>query len=212
MQGLNTISWSFWIKFNSIDGSGEDTILSESTTVSGQARLLIRINAGTLEFYGRGNDGDSFTLFESSSQSFSTGVWYHIVVMYDGSGTTATIIVNDGTPDTNTIADKTFTNSAPADDVHWGTRSDGSANPLDAELDLIGFWDKVLSSQEITDLYNSGSGLDYPFSSTPDVTIVYPVNLTTYNVGDVTTLTYVTDGDDRAWYSTDRDWETKWII
>jgi len=32
------------------------------------------------------------------------------------------------------------------------------------DMDMCGMWSRVLTSDEITELYNSGSGLDYPFS------------------------------------------------
>lgn len=50
---------------------------------------------------------------------------------------------------------------------------------LDGIMDEIGIWNRVLSDTEITDLYNSGDGLQYPFSAgapPPTITSIDPVS------------------------------------
>ena len=38
-------------------------------------------------------------------------------------------------------------------------------NFLNCYIDEVGIWSRTLTSTEVSDLYNSGSGLQYPFSS-----------------------------------------------
>jgi len=39
-----------------------------------------------------------------------------------------------------------------------------SGNSIDGSIDEFGFWNRLLTNQEVDSLYNSGNGLTYPFS------------------------------------------------
>ncbi len=70
----------------------------------------------------------------------------------DGTDTGVTYTTNPGTPTTNFALGYDAVN----------------ANSLwDGMLDEWGFWERELSSSEITQLYNSGAGLTYPFVAGP---------------------------------------------
>jgi hypothetical protein len=47
--------------------------------------------------------------------------------------------------------------------LQLGCRGAGE-NPFDGLIDEVGIWSRVLTSGEISSLYNGGSGLSYPFS------------------------------------------------
>lgn len=47
---------------------------------------------------------------------------------------------------------------------------DGTTGDLNGTFDEIGFWNRALSSDEITELYNSGAGFQYPFTVASVVT------------------------------------------
>jgi len=53
--------------------------------------------------------------------------------------------------------------------THLGTRI-GAEDITAARLDEVGYWNRALSSAEITELYNNGTGLSYPFSSSDSCT------------------------------------------
>lgn len=103
-------------------------------------------------------DGVTFSseLAADNLGSPSTGTWYFIVAWHDAVNNEIGIQVNNGTANTTAY-------SGGAGDTTGafaiGARSDGAADThFDGRIDDVGFWKKVLSSQERTDLYNSGNG------------------------------------------------------
>lgn len=53
--------------------------------------------------------------------------------------------------------------------IYWGTLSTGSNGQL-GTYDEIGFWNRSLTASEVSQLYNGGTGLTYPFSSSTPTT------------------------------------------
>ena len=89
--------------------------------------------------------------------SWSTGTWYHVVGGYDS--TEWFCYYNGGNKATQSGSSpyanaKAF--SIGAIDIA-GTYS----RHMDGRVDEIGVWDIALTSDNVTDLYNSGSGLSY---------------------------------------------------
>ena len=96
-----------------------------------------------------------------SGSSQATGSWFHIVATFDGSN--PRIYINNvigsvvGTTWSHNIVYTTnnrFTFGA----------NNVPANYYTGYLDEIGVWNRVLTSGEISTLYNSGAGKTYPFS------------------------------------------------
>jgi concanavalin A-like lectin/glucanase superfamily protein len=90
----------------------------------------------------------------------STATWYHLVAKLDSVGMGISIQVNAGTADTGVITNTDADRSQP---FQIGSYR-GSAFFADGRIDEVGVWGRVLTAQEITDLYGGGSGLAYPFS------------------------------------------------
>ena len=110
------------------------------------------------------NDGVSVSNTVEGGGPFSTGAWYFIVAWHDSVANTINIQVNNG-------------------GILSGAHSAGSYNSTgqfligavpttipssfwDGRIDEVGFWKKVLTSQERTDLYNNGNGNTYNSSGT----------------------------------------------
>ena len=91
-----------------------------------------------------------------SSETLSTGTWYHIILWRDATGLTLNIKINNGTATTVAITGVTATNANTQPFV-IGTY--GSTQlPFNGRIDSVGFWKRVLTAAEHTALYNSGSG------------------------------------------------------
>lgn len=90
------------------------------------------------------------------------GTWYHLVAWYDSSNGQLHLRINDTvTYDSATGATGTDVSAA---EFRIGAR-EYAANEdyADGLIDEVGLWKRVLTSGEITQLYNSGSGFTYPF-------------------------------------------------
>ena len=86
---------------------------------------------------------------------------------HDAASNTTNIQVNDGTVDSVSHSGGVYNGTA---DFALGALFIGTPSyHFDGLVDEVGFWKRVLTSQERTDLYNSGSGLEYPFGSSPSV-------------------------------------------
>ena len=86
--------------------------------------------------------------------------WYFLAVSFDG--TTSTVSLNAGTP---VSGSNTGTSAGATQEI--GLVNNGIINDYrlitGSKLDELGIWERVLTQQEITELYNNGTGKTYPF-------------------------------------------------
>lgn len=152
-------SVSFWVKSNDTPVD-YNNILQWGTFDFGKLVWITLTSAGKVLM---SNYGSSF----SSATTVLNNAWHHVVLTRVGSAMKFYI-------DGNTTADASGT---------WGTDpvlaglfelgQSGVGGYFDGALDELGIWSKELSSTEITDLYNGGSGLPYS-SGTPPAPSVTP--------------------------------------
>ena len=142
-------SVNFWVKLNST-ASGRQVFLY-GTYSSGQVWCVMMSNSIFVQGYMLNASGASSTVL-------STGTWYMCTVTMDGSGNIA-YYLNGSADGTATIATLNTTASG-------GIIGNGWDGYFSGMVDEIGFWSRVLSSTEVSQLYNSGNGLPYPLSTT----------------------------------------------
>ena len=92
--------------------------------------------------------------------------WTHICGTYNNSTSTMNLYVNGSLVDTNSSA--TFTS---VQQTTWhGFALNGSVRLSDKEYgdlqnyDAVGFWNRALTQDEVTVLYNNGNGLQFPIN------------------------------------------------
>ncbi len=108
-----------------------------------------------------------------------TGVWTHIAVNYNISSTDVIFYVNGSVADTvdtpGGVPSSVFNLGFTIGTDHAGGRE------FYGDVDEIGIWNRSLSQEEVTQLYNEGNGITYTIEITPpNVTINTPLNQT-YN-------------------------------
>lgn len=96
----------------------------------------------------------------TSTNNLNDGNWHHILVTFDSG--THTLYV-DGTQNAQNTG-KTLAWDTGAD-LQFGKFYNYSGGYYDGSLDEVGYWSRALTGSEITELYNSGAGLTYPFST-----------------------------------------------
>jgi len=119
---------------------------------------------GSLYFVmGNGANGYSY----SPPGTISLDQWYHTIIVYDGDGASnddkVKVYVNGVNQSLihDNIPSSLFSSSL---DFKVGDSSvTGIHAPFDGIVDEVSIWDRALNPTEISQLYNSGVGLDYPF-------------------------------------------------
>lgn len=150
--------FSRWLDWRKSGGSGGEMTFNYDKTTN---TLNIYTNGGT------GLTAVSFTMANST--------WYHFVLTVDASNNTELYIngtsVGTGTWGTaGASANFTQINSAN------GNTSGAFGGPF--KIDEFGVWQRELTSGEVTQLYNSGNGLAYPFATTYNQAVTATASIT----------------------------------
>ncbi len=159
------LSYGCWINSSSLPASGAyQFILSKWASAGNQRGLHIYYynNGGTLQFViDLSNDGATADS-KSFNYTLTTSTWYHIVFTFTAATSKYNLYINNSAQSEQTGSKTSIYNNTvpfslgnePSDTKNWkGT------------IDEVGIWSRALSSTEVTELYNSGSGIQYPFST-----------------------------------------------
>lgn len=155
------IDWTIaaWVQIESLttrcvfgkgDGAGPSTDEYVLRTVASKFRWSVsRASAYT-------------DLTASTFGTVTTGTWYFVVAWHDSAANQIGISVNAGTADT--ASHSTGPNDT-AKGFAIGRYGELSAQYWDGLIDEVGFWKRVLTGAERTELYNGGAGRDYAYVS-----------------------------------------------
>jgi len=155
-------SMSGWIILNSV--SGNQCIISNlsfiSPNVSNGWLFVMRNQKLNFELYQNNN---TYTVLASTS-NLNSSTWYHVAVTRKAS--TGTKIYINGVLDSSNSSsyNPTYTSSIPIPTSIGAWKYDSStiAQYTSGKIDGLSVWDKELTSTEVTSLYNSGNGKQYP--------------------------------------------------
>lgn len=153
--GNGSVSIGMWVNLDS-KPSGETAIIEKGTGPGGiEYRLIYDGTADRFIFNVPGLTPDTITANNLGSPS--TGTWYYIVASYDTETGTLSIQVNNGTVNSTSVTgtvDGTNTSSF----LGIGGAIADTSKDLPAKVDEVSIWRRGLTTQERTDLYNSGTG------------------------------------------------------
>lgn len=151
-SGTGDWSISLWMK---PDGDGAVANVVYSSSVGYNERIISEVH-GDMRIFFAGADTGRLTDV-TPTQDGTT--WYHFVIVLDSTANTLKTYVDNSLVDTQTDATSTIT----AGQFWLGSHSDGS-NDYNGMIDEVGVWSKALSAAEISELYRSGDGIQYPFA------------------------------------------------
>ena len=144
------ISIAMWVYSNG-NYTGYNTMLAKRDTTTNY-EVYLSITTGNIGFYNGATAVDS-------GVSITSNAWHYVVVT-KATGTSAVKFYVDGSEVASTGSIAISSNSDP---LLFGSLN--GAEQFYGYLDEIGFWTRQITADEITTLYNSGTGLQYPFST-----------------------------------------------
>ncbi|MDO8468607.1 MAG: LamG-like jellyroll fold domain-containing protein, partial [Candidatus Peribacter sp.] len=155
--GTSDFSISGWVYLDSL--GAHRTIFAKGAQGIGSDFLWIFVDAtNKIRVQLNDSSGSYFDATNTGQTAFSASTWYHVVVNFDRDGN-VTAYINGTAYDLGSISDKatSIDNSSPA---YIGIYN-GSLYYFNGKLDSLSFSSRVLTTNEITWLYNSGNGRVY---------------------------------------------------
>jgi hypothetical protein len=155
----SSFSVSVWVRKES---SGVLEYVISKWNTSAQRSWNININGSNLAQFAMSTDGGNTLVTTASATTFGTlsiNTYYHIVATFDDTADEMTIYVN-GTSDTVTQTGTPFNSTQPVRVSGHTT----SSTTFDGRIDEIAVWSRAITSDEVLELYNSGSGFAIPLN------------------------------------------------
>lgn len=162
--GDRDFTFAAWVNFDTVPGSNRQ-VLGKGDGVADQTEYALWLNGATDAMrFSVTHDGMTFASVDNSTfGSLAAGVWYFVLGWHDS-------VNNQIGVSTNRIQD-TAAHSLGVFDGTGGFRiGDGivfGGSTMDGFIDEVGFWSRILTTQERTWLYNNGLGRTYPFDGRP---------------------------------------------
>lgn len=122
---------------------------------SGRIVLEGQVTTGNIRMF----DG-AFRDWVNVNAKLVAGVYSFYVFKFDSGAGTCELLIDDVSMGTVSYTTRNLGGTSTI-----GSNFGGNF-PFDGKMSGIGGWERVLTSQESTDLYNSGNGLAYPFITT----------------------------------------------
>lgn len=125
------------------------------------------------------SDGTNSTITFAAASTFgspSIGVWYFIVISHDATANTISIQINNGAIDSSAHSGGSFDGTAPFA-IGAQFSSGTPANFANNLTDAVGFWKKVLTTDEKSLLFNRGIGRQMPLPTSIENNLIAFWNL-----------------------------------
>jgi hypothetical protein len=191
-------TWETWVRWDG-PGPNEDfagSVILESTSSSSAAYgLSARASDRRFVFVADSNGSTSNSLTVSSN-TFKTGLFYHVAVSYDGAN--FNLYVN------GSLQGQLASTSPPTWGPNWSigcnpafARNEGFPRTWNGVIDEVSIYNRALSVSEIQDIYNAGSAgkcitltinlagtnviLTWPANATAGLTLQSATNLVSTN-------------------------------
>lgn len=156
---------SLWLKQVAYGGSDYETYLAKGTFTSSSFVIYNRYSASTLKILL--NYNAILSQFNLTSFTLSTSSFDHLVVVYDGSQSTNATKLRVFLNNSEKTGSGSFTGTVPTSlldrsgDLYVGYMPGLTNSYFSGAMDEVGLWGRALSTDEISDLYNSGAGITY---------------------------------------------------
>jgi len=153
--GTGSFTSSIWLKVDSFPTANPRMYYSSGDT-SSDGRISLFVDDGSSNVRTEVYDVNSATSTLTGGTTISTGEWVHAVQVWNGATDTQKLYVNGllDAEDTTTL-DSIDTNDS------WDFGGNSSGGDFDGSLDDARIYDRALSSNEVSALYQWGRGQDF---------------------------------------------------
>lgn len=156
-----------WIKTSATSPLNIDAIVVQDYVNGGSSFRVFQLGLNTSNFlrFIRFDSGNNVITNITGTSALNDGNWHMVTATFDN--TVGSIIYVDGV---NKNSDVVTTNNhtGTTQPLLFGADNGGTAGALAdfwaGSIDEIGIWSRAISSSEVTQLYNNGNGLQYPFT------------------------------------------------
>lgn len=158
-------SVAMWFKIDSLPSvtSRENYLFQQNVGASPWSAHYVYVDDDDDKIHvgSRNSSGTVYNVI--STDAISVDTWYHVVFVNRGDGETLQLYVN-GSDVSASAGTFSGTLIVAASTTCFGNSYSGAGAYLDGIIDSPGIWNKALTSDEVTELYNSGNGVTYPFN------------------------------------------------
>ena len=157
-----------WIKTtnNTAVGNGDMVVVMSTINASPYDSWLIGMHMaspiGTM--YGEYRTASNSYYTSNTSTAYNDGAWHYVAFIIDASGN-MTLYVDGVSQATGTASGTMSTGKSFSIGVNRPTAN--TSDQWVGTIDEVGVWSRALSSTEVSQLYNGGAGLQYPFATNP---------------------------------------------
>lgn len=197
MDSYTSRSWAFWIN-KKTNLTNQPLIISNEDGSYGFSQISTNGNGSIAECpagrlcFSVGNGSGPRVAY--SDANLPLNQWVFVVATAKNGGNVKLYV--NGVLQSYSQTLTSFGNAGTTNVI--GGPASGTTNALDGNIDEYSFWAKELSQEDINNLYNSGAGLTYPFTTTPNPQARLILNI--YRKGTSDHLTGVTlDSNIAAW-------------
>jgi hypothetical protein len=152
-------SISLWVRFTS---TATSVVIGKFNDAANRGYAL-RVSSGSIQLRHtvQGvNEGGLIFNQVNTPLTYNDGNWHHVVMQFEV-GVGSSLYVDNtliGTDNTTTAAISSYTQ-----DFRIGAQDFSPQRYYSGDVDEVGIWSRALTVSGISDLYNLGSGITYPF-------------------------------------------------
>jgi hypothetical protein len=160
----NNTTYSLWANFTAVPSTlaHNMVLIHQNLSLTPFMSFEVYVDA-TDHLVFKVYDVNSTLVTGTTAATYTTGVWYHIVLVLNGIGNKIGLYVNN-----SLVKESATTLDYDVINVNYATFSIGNAyssslNHTHGVIDEVGVWHKSLSATQVGLLYKSGTGRTYPF-------------------------------------------------
>ena len=153
-----------WVRvLSTVSVNGDPFNFSDNSTSNKYMRVQFRTSSSnTFRIVWR-LGGAVIASSDSTTTGFNDNSWHMLTFVATSDTDKKLYIDGNSTPQCSLTTSSVFDSSSDKMTLGRLTAS-VSSNPFTGNVDEVGVWDVALSTTEISELWNSGSGFAYPFS------------------------------------------------